>query len=209
MLTLALLKLFAVILLVAVNAFFVAAEYAIVSVRDSRIETLIQQRRIGARTVQKLHRNLDEVLLANQFGVTIASLGLGWVGEVQFAAMLMPVFARMPHAAYYAHGIAATIAFVVITYMHVILGEVVPKSLALQRAERVALAVAGPMEVFLTLSHPLLAVMKRSSKLVLRAFGSKEGREGSMHSVEELKLVVTASRRVGLLTALQEDMIHR
>jgi putative hemolysin len=93
--------------------------------------------------------------------------------------------------------------------MHVILGEVVPKSLALQRAERVALAVAGPMEVFLTLSHPLLAVMKRSSKLVLRAFGSKEGREGSMHSVEELKLVVTASRRVGLLPALQEDMIHR
>ena len=92
MVTLALLKLFAVILLVAVNAFFVAAEYAIVSVRDSRIETLIQQRRTGARIVQKLHRNLDEVLLANQFGVTLASLGLGWVGEMQFAAMLLPVF---------------------------------------------------------------------------------------------------------------------
>src|SRR3954467_1657128 len=180
MVTLALLKIFAVILLVAVNAFFVAAEYAIVSVRDSRIETLIQQRRTGARIVQKLHRNLDEVLLANQFGVTLASLGLGWVGEVQFAAMLMPLFARIPHAGVYAHGIAGTLAFLVITYLHVILGEVVPKSLALQRAEGVALAVAGPMEVFLTVSHPLLAVMKKSSRLVLRAFGSKEGREGSM-----------------------------
>ncbi|MDP9268289.1 MAG: hemolysin family protein [Acidobacteriota bacterium] len=209
MLTLALLKIFIVILLVALNAFFVAAEYAIVSVRDSRIEQLVQQRRTGARTVQKLHRNLDEVLLANQFGVTLASLGLGWVGEVQMAAMLMPLFVSLPYAGVYAHGIAATIAFLAITYLHVILGEVVPKSLALQRAERVALAVAGPMEAFLTISHPLLAVMKRSSRLVLRAFGSKEGREGSMHSVEELKLVVTASRRVGLLPALQEDMIHR
>ena len=209
MLTLALLKIFIVILMVALNAFFVAAEYAIVSVRDSRIETLVQQRRIGARTVQKLHRNLDEVLLANQFGVTIASLGLGWVGEVQFAAMLTPVFAGLPYAGAYAHGIAATLAFLAITYLHVILGEVVPKSLALQRAERVALAVAGPMEVFLTISHPLLAVMKSSARVVLRVFGSKEGREGSMHSVEELKLVVTASRRVGLLPALQEDMIHR
>jgi len=209
MLTLVLLKIFIVILLVALNAFFVAAEYAIVSVRDSRIETLIQQRRIGARTVQKLHRNLDEVLLANQFGVTLASLGLGWVGEMQFANMLVPVFAGVPYAGIYAHGIAATLAFLVITYLHVILGEVVPKSLALQRAERVALAVAGPMEVFLTIAHPLLATMKKSSRLVLRVFGSKEGREGSMHSVEELKLVVTASRRVGLLPALQEDMIHR
>ena len=209
MLTLALLKVFAVVLLVALNAFFVAAEYAIVSVRDTRIEYLIQQRRIGARTVQKLHRNLDEVLLADQFGVTLASLGLGYVGEVQLAAMLLPLFERVPHAALYAHGIAATIAFAVITYFHVILGEVVPKSLALQKAERVALAVAGPIDVFITMTHPLLAVMKKSSRLVLRVFGSREAREGGLHSVEELKLVVTASRRVGLLPELQEDMMHR
>jgi len=209
MVTLLLLKIFGVILLVALNAFFVAAEYAIVSVRDTRIEHLVQQRRVGARIVQKLHRNLDEVLLADQFGVTLASLGLGWVGEVQLAEMLLPVFQRVPYASLYAHGIAATIAFTVITYFHVILGEVVPKSLALQRAERVALAVAGPMEAFITISRPLLAIMKRFARLVLRMFGSKEFREAGLHSVEELKLVVTASRRVGLLPALQEDMMHR
>jgi putative hemolysin len=101
------------------------------------------------------------------------------------------------------------VAFCLISYFHVILGELVPESLALQRSERVALAVAGPMDFFMTLSRPIIRLMNRSANVVLKAFGSRLMREGGVHSPEELKLVVTASRRVGLLPEFQEDMIHR
>ncbi|HEY6967893.1 MAG TPA: hemolysin family protein [Candidatus Angelobacter sp.] len=208
MVPLVLLRIIVVVLLVALNAFFVAAEFAMVSLRDTRIQQLIEQRRIGARTVQKIQRRLDEFLPAVQLGVTLASLGLGWVGEGTLAAILQPWMVNVPWGRVYAHGFAATVAFILITYMHVLLGEIVPKSLALQRGERVALAVAGPMDFFMTLARPFLIVMNKSANLVLRGFGSRVMREGGVHSPEELKLIVTASRRVGLLPESQEDMIH-
>ncbi len=202
-----LLRVIAVLLLVALNAFFVAAEFALVSVRSTRLEQLIAAKRIGAKTVQRLHNDLDEVLNGVQFGITIASLALGWVGESSLAHVLEGAFRDVPYASVYAHGISIFIAFGAITYLHVILGEVVPKSIALQRAERVALAVAGPMEIFLTVASPALAVMSRSSRFVLRLFGTHEVREGGAHSAEELKLIVTASRRMGSIPAVQEEMI--
>jgi magnesium and cobalt exporter, CNNM family len=208
MVTLVLLRIILVVLLVAANAFFVAAEFAMVSVRDTRIQQLIEQRRIGARTVRKIQQQLDEFLPAVQFGVTVASLGLGWVGEGTLAAILIPWLGNIPYARFYAHGLAATIAFLIITYSLIILGELVPKSLALERAERVALAVAAPMDFFMTLAHPFLVVMNRSANLVLRGFGSRLRREGSAHSADELKLIVTASRRLGLLPEAEEEMIH-
>jgi magnesium and cobalt exporter, CNNM family len=208
MVTLVLLRIILVVLLVAANAFFVAAEFAMVSVRDTRIQQLIEQRRIGARIVQRIQQRLDEFLPAVQFGVTLASLGLGWAGEGTLAAIIQPWLGNVPHASLYAHGLAATLAFVIITYLLVILGELVPKSLALERAERVALAVAGPMDFFMTISHPFLVLMNKSANLVLRGFGSRLRREGSGHSPEELKLIVTASRRVGLLPESEEEMIH-
>lgn len=202
-----LLRVVAVLLLVALNAFFVAAEFALVSVRDTRIQQLIAARRIGARTVQKLHRNLDEVLNGVQFGITIASLALGWAGEAALVHVLEPSLSGIPYARFYAHGISITVAFAGITYLHVILGEVVPKSVALQRAERVALAVAAPMDIFMTLAKPALAIMNRSSRLVLRMFGTHEIREGGVHSAEELKLIVTASGRTGVIPPVQEEML--
>jgi CBS domain containing-hemolysin-like protein len=208
MVTLVLLRIILVVLLVAANAFFVAAEFAMVSVRDTRIQQLIEQHRIGARTVRKIQQRLDEFLPAVQFGVTLASLGLGWVGEGTLAAIIQPWLGRIPHAAVYAHGLAATLAFIIITYFLVILGELVPKSLALERAERVALAVAGPMDVFMKLAHPFLVLMNKSANLVLRGFGSRLRREGGAHSPEELKLIVTASRRLGLLPEAEEEMIR-
>src|SRR5437660_3056817 len=208
MITLVLLRIILLVFLVAANAFFVAAEFAMVSVRDTRIQQLIEQRRLGARTVQKIQQRLDEFLPAVQFGVTLASLGLGWVGEGTLAALLQPWMQNIPYARWYAHGIALTLAFTVITYLHVLLGELVPKSLALHRAERVALAVAGPMEFFMSLAHPFLVVMNKSASIVLRGFGLRLMREGGVHSPEELKLIVTASRRVGLLPEAQEEMIH-
>ena len=209
MVTFVVLRIAAVVLLVAANAFFVAAEFALVSVRETRLQQLIAAHRIGARTVQKLHQKLDEFIAAVQFGVTLSSLALGWIGEAAMARVLEPLFSRLPHSHVYAHAVSITFAFILITYMHVILGEVVPKSLALQRTETVALAVAGPMDVFMTLGAPLLAVMTASSRLVLKAFGARQVREGGVHSSEELKLIVSASRRIGVLEAPQEQMIQR
>lgn len=205
----ALLQVFLVVLLIAANAFFVAAEFALVSVRDTRIQQLIEARRIGARTVQKLHAKLDELLAAVQLGVTLASLGLGIAGEATFAKILTHLLERTPLSPVYVHAISLLLGFSVVSFFHVVLGEIVPKSLALQRAERIALAVAGPMDVFMTIVRPVLKIMSRSAGVVLRVFGSQQMREGGVHSPEELKLMVTASSRVGLLPSLQEDMIHR
>ena len=209
MVTFVVLRIVAVVLLVAANAFFVAAEFALVSVRETRLQQLIAAHRIGARTVQKLHQKLDEFIAAVQFGVTISSLALGWIGEAAMARLLEPLFVQFPHSHIYAHAFSIVLAFILITYMHVILGEIVPKSLALQRTETVALAVAGPMDVFMTIAAPLLAVMTASSRLVLKAFGVRQVREGGVHSPEELKLIVSASRRIGMLEAPQEQVIQR
>src|SRR5438270_3036322 len=206
---LVLLRILVIVLLVALNAFFVAAEFAIVSVRDTRIQQLIDARRTGARTVQRLQQHLDDFLPAVQFGVTLASLALGWIGEPAIAELLLRPLAGLPHAIIYAHTAAVVIAFVIITYFHVIMGELVPKSLALQRVERIALSVAGPMDIFITVSRPLLHLMTNSANAVLKLFGSRLMREGGMHSPEELKLILSSSRRLGLLPPMQAEIMHR
>ncbi len=211
MIAFVLLRIFLILLLVAANAFFAAAEFALVSVRDTRIQQLIQAGRTGSRIVQRLHQHLDEVVNGVQLGITMVSLTLGWIGEPMVAGLVgnLPIVQRLPHVAIYAHTIAIAIAFTLITYMHVILGELVPKTLALQRAEQIALAVAAPMEAFLTLTRPILFFMRRSGGLVLRLFGAQPARRtGAVHSPDELKLIVTASRQFGQIPEFQEEMIH-
>jgi putative hemolysin len=206
-----LLRVLLIFLLVAANAFFAAAEFALVSVRDTRIQQLIASGRIGARIVQRLHQHLDEVVNGVQLGITMVSLTLGWIGEPMVANLVgsLEFLQKVPHAAIYAHGIAIAIAFSLITYLHVLLGELVPKTLALQRAEQIALAVAAPMEAFLTLTRPVLFFMQRSGRIVLRLFGARETRRGgAVHSPDELKLIVTASRQLGQIPETQEEMIH-
>jgi putative hemolysin len=205
-----LLRVLLVVFLVAANAFFAAAEFALVSVRDTRIQQLIEARRIGARIVQRLHRNLNEVVNGVQLGVTIVSLTLGWIGEPMVAHFVegLGFLHRVPHALIYAHTMAIVIAFGLITCMHVILGELVPKALALQRAEQVALAVAAPMEVFLTLTRPLIFLMSKAAGSVLRALGLKKVRQGPVHSPDEVKLIVSASRELGQIAPAQEEMVH-
>src|SRR5580765_5946611 len=209
MLAFVLLRVFLILLLVAANAFFAAAEFALVSVRDTRIQQLIEARRLGARTVLRLHQNLDEVVNGVQLGITLTSLTLGWIGEPTLARLMTPLVSRVPHAAVYAHTFGTILTFTLITYLHVLLGELVPKTLALQQAERVALAVAAPMDVFLTIMKPFLFFMRKSGGFVLRLFGSREMRRGAIHSPDELKLIVTASRQVGEIPPFQEEMIHR
>jgi len=202
-----LLRVFVILLLVAANAFFAAAEFALVSVRETRIQQLIEAHRAGARTVLKLHQQLSGVVNGVQLGITVASLTLGWLGEPALARLFESWIGSVPHAAIYAHSIAVPVAFALITSLHVILGELVPKSLALQRAERVALAVAAPMDVFLTVTAPLTIGMSRAAGFVLRAFGTREIRHGSVHSPDELRLIVTAARTSGQLSSAQEEML--
>ncbi|MDE1162119.1 MAG: hemolysin family protein [Acidobacteriaceae bacterium] len=195
------------------NSFFVAAEFAMVSVRETRIQQMIEQNKPGARTVLALKNNIDEFLPAVQFGVTLASLALGGLGEPAIADGLLDVMRYWgfggAHPAVYAHSIAAVIAFAIITYFEVLLGELVPKSLALQRAERIAVAVAGPMEVFIRMTRPAIKVMNASAAFVLKVFRAPLQGESAAHTPEELKLMATATRRSGLLPAVQEEMIHR
>jgi CBS domain containing-hemolysin-like protein len=214
MLELMLFRAIMVAFFILANSFFVAAEFALISVRETRMQQLLALGRPGARTVLQLKHNIDDFLPAVQFGVTLASLALGWLGEPAVAQMLLDLAARWltvlpPHAVLYAHAIAILLAFAAITYFEVLLGELVPKSLALQRTERIALAVAGPMDVFIRMTRPAVRLMSRSASLVLRLFRAPLSGEGSVHSPEELKLIATATRRMGLLPVFQEEIIHR
>ena len=221
MLEWALFRLLTVALLILATAFLVAAEFAVVSVRETRLEQLLAQGRPGARSALKLKREIDDFLAANQLGVTLCSLGLGWIGEQSVAEMVERFLATLNrgshalpflqhHAAAYAHGLGITLAFAAITYLEVLLGEQVPKSLALQRAERIAIAVAAPMDVFIRITRPAVRLLKHSTALVLRLFRAPLRSEGGeVHSPEELKLVASATRRSGLLPAFQEAIIHR
>jgi putative hemolysin len=196
------------------SSFFVAAEFALVSVRETRIQQLIALGRPGARTALKLKHSIDEFLPAVQLGVTVAGLALGWIGEPAVAEIILnflggPLHRVPPHAVVYAHTAAVIFAFSLITYFEVLLGELVPKSLALQRTERIALAVAGPMDVFIRLTRPVVKLMNSSAAVVLRLFRAPLRGEGAVHSPEELKLIATATRRMGLLPVFQEEIIHR
>jgi putative hemolysin len=198
-----------IVVLILANGFFVAAELALVSVRETRIEQLIAQQRPGARLVRKLQQHLDDFLPAVQLGVTLCSLALGWIGEPVVAEVFEDWLRWLPHARIYAHLIAVPIAFAFITYFHVLLGELVPKALALRKTEQVAVAIAGPMEVFIRLTRPAVHLMNRSARVVLYLFHTPVAHESSNHSPEELKLIATAARRTGALPEYQEALIHR
>jgi putative hemolysin len=159
MIGLMLFRMVSVALLILANGFFVAAEFALVSVRETRIERLIALGRPGARAVRRLQENMEDFLPAVQLGVTLCSLALGWIGEPAVAALFEHWFSGMAHAKVYAHLLAVPIAFAFITYLHVLLGELVPKSLALRKADVMAVAVAGPMDVFIRLTRPVVRLM--------------------------------------------------
>jgi CBS domain containing-hemolysin-like protein len=213
---LSLLQFVAVGLLILANAFFVAAEFALVSIRDTRVQQMLSSAVPGARAVRRLQRNLDDFLPAVQLGVTLCSLALGWIGEPLAASTLLGWMSMLPiapaHAQIYAHvaAIAAvTLGFALITYFHVVVGELVPKSLALRRAEALAVAVAPPMLFFMALARPAIRLLKNSAALILRGFDIPLTERAQVHSSEELKLIATAARRLGVLPPFQETLIHR
>jgi CBS domain containing-hemolysin-like protein len=213
---LTLLEFVAVGLLILANAFFVAAEFALVSIRDSRIEQMLAAGAPGARAVRRLQRDLDDFLPAVQLGVTLCSLALGWIGEPLAASVFLGWIDALPqppvHALAYAHvaSVAAVaLGFALITYFHVVIGELVPKSLALRRAEALAVAVAPAMLIFMTLARPAVRLLRGSAAVILRGFDIPMTERAQVHSPEELKLIATAARRLGVLPAFQETLIHR
>ncbi len=211
-----LLQFVAVAMLILGNAFFVAAEFALVSIRETRIEQMLAAGVPGARAVRRLQQNLDYFLPAVQLGVTLCSLALGWIGEPLAAGVFLWWIEALPvplvHAHAYAHlaAIAAvTLGFALITYFHVLVGELVPKSLALRRAEALAVAVAPPMLLFMAVARPAVRFLKGSASVILRGFDVPMTDRAQVHSPDELKLLASAAQRMGLLPRFQETLIHR
>ncbi len=211
-----LLQVVAVAMLILANAFFVAAEFAMVSTRDTRIEQLLAAKVPGARAVRRLQHELEYFLPAVQLGVTLCSLAIGWIGEPLAANIVLGWIDLLPqppaHAQVYAHAAsiaAVAIGFAFITYFHVTIGELVPKSLALRRAEALAVAVAPPMLIFMRMARPAVRLLKGSAAMILRGFDIPMTERAAVHSPEELKLITTAARRLGLLPRFQETLIHR
>src|ERR1035438_2604212 len=189
----------AVAMLILANAFFVAAEFALVSIRDTRIEQLLAAGVPGARAVRRLQQDLDDFLPAVQLGVTLCSLALGWLGEPLAASILAGWFGGLPHADLYGNIAAVILGFALITYFHVVVGELVPKSLALRRAEALAVAVAPPMLAFMAIARPAVRLLKNSAAVILRGFDIPLTERAQVHSPDELKLIATAARRMGVL----------
>lgn len=211
-----LLQFVAVAMLILANGFFVAAEFALVSVRDTRIEQLLASGVPGARAVRRLQHQIDDFLPAVQLGVTLCSLALGWIGEPLAAGVFLGWIQMLPqplaHPNAYAHIAAATavvLGFAFITYFHVTVGELVPKSLALRRADALAVAVAPPMLLFMAMARPAVRLLRNSAALILRGFDIPMTERAAVHSPEELKLIASAARRLGILPKFQEMLIHR
>jgi CBS domain containing-hemolysin-like protein len=198
--------------LVFANGFFVSAEFAIVTVRKTRIDQLVAEGQRRARVVRRAVSAPDRYIAATQLGITMASLGLGWVGEPALASLVQPSLAFLPaHVAETtAHSIAVAIAFTLITGVDIIFGELVPKWIALERSETTAMWVVPPTELFMRALWPFIRLLHGTAQLVMQAFGMPGAeRRAAVHSEEELKMLVTASQEAGVLEEAEEQMLHR
>jgi len=172
---------------VVLNAFFVASEFAIVKIRPTRLEQLAARGDRRARTALSIIRRLDAYLSANQLGITLSSLALGWIGEPVFAGMFEPLFGSW----HIAHGAAVTTSFILITFLHTVIGELAPKSLAIQRTEPVALWTAIPLRAFYIVAFPLIWFLNGAATLFLKLIGlGRVTQIDALHSPQELRLIL-------------------
>jgi CBS domain containing-hemolysin-like protein len=201
-----------VILLVAVNGYFVAAEFSLVSIRSTRVDQLVEDGNVIARFIQKSKQDPGRFLSASQTGITLASLALGWVGEPAISEILLGAFGRLQFVLgpVVLHTVATVITFILITYIHIVLGELVPKALALQRTEPTLLLTAWPMRFLTVAFTPFIIVLQRSTKWLLGLLGIEQVPEHHLvYSEDELKRIVSASHEVGILEAHEQDMLHK
>lgn len=206
------LRILGVLALVFANGFFVAAEFSLVTVRKTRVDQLIAEGNRMARTVRRALNDPDSFIAATQLGITMASLALGWIGEPALAILIEPAFRFLPAewSTVTAHSVAVAIAFAIITSLHIVLGELAPKTIALTYAERTSLYVAKPTELFMKALWPFISLLNGMGRAVVHAFGLKAPSGHSLvHSEEELKMLVTASQEAGVLEEDEEQMLHR
>jgi putative hemolysin len=205
-------RLSGILALVVANGFFVAAEFSIVTVRKTRVDQLVAEGRSRARAVRRAVSEPDRYIAATQLGITMASLGLGWIGEPALASLIQPLFEFLPSplAVTTAHSIAVAVAFAVITALHITVGELAPKTIALERSEATALLVVGPTELFMKAFWPFIHAMNGMGRAIVNLIGLRgAGRHALVHSEEELKMLVTASQEAGVLEEHEEQMLHR
>jgi len=197
------------LLLVGLNGFFVAAEFSLVKVRKTRLAELAETGSLRAKVALDVATQLDAYLSACQLGITLSSLGLGWIGEPAIAALLEPLFARVGGwNPIYTHTIAITIAFAIISLLHIVLGELVPKSIAIQKAESTALATAGFLKAFYWICYPIIRSLNGLANLVLRIWGIEPANEADLsHSEEELRMLVDASQKHGYLDKMEGKLL--
>jgi CBS domain containing-hemolysin-like protein len=201
------------VLLVFANGFFVATEFAIVKIRHTRLQAMVEEGRPGAGAALKMVDKLDAYLSATQLGITLASLGLGWLGEPAFAHLLEPLLHRViPEAAgpQLAHTVAVAVAFAIITFLHIVVGELAPKSYAIQRAEETTLTVALPMRLFYFVFYPAIWALNGVAAWLLRAFGMTAAKESSeAHNEEELRVILHSSAEAGAITSSRAELLER
>lgn len=204
--------LIAVVVLVLLNGFFVAAEFALVSVRKTRIDELIAQGNKSATVVRKAIHDPDQFIAATQLGITLASLGLGWVGEPALEGLIDPIIHLLPLPASWeettSKTISVVIAFSIITFLHVVIGELAPKSIALQRPEATSLVVARPTMWAEALFRPGILVLNGAGNMILRLLGFQASSGHEMaHSIEEIKMLVEHSTTSGLIEEQEHVML--
>lgn len=191
------LNLFLVALLIGLTALFVGSEFSIIRVRMSRIDQLVSEGSKSAILTKKIISNLDYYLSACQLGITVTALGLGWLGESTVERILHPVFENFGIEEPTASIFSFVIAFTVITFLHVVIGELAPKTLAIQYAEKMAFIFARPLYLFGIILSPFIWLMNGSARLLLRAFGIEPAEHAQAHSEEELKIIMTQSYQSG------------
>lgn len=198
-----------VLVLLFVNAFFVSAEFAIVRSRKTKIEQLTKDGNVDAKLALKALEDMNFFIAAVQVGVTIASIGIGWFGSPTIEKMLSPVLENLPTThAYFTQTITAVVAFMVITFLHVVIGEQVPKCIALQYPEKISLYVAKPMNLFMTISKPFVWVLNVACNGILKLFKVPVNNARVVHTLEDLDMLVDNSYDEGVLNETEKDMIH-
>jgi len=197
-------------LLVLGNAFFVAAEFSLVTVRRTRLEELAAKKVLGVGAAEMAVRRLDDMIAATQLGITMMSLALGWVGEPALAHIIEPWFSFVPArwGVFAAHGVATALAFLAITFLHVVVGELAPKTVAIRVPDVVAIRVAAPLLAFERIFRPFIALMNGAGNRLVRLMGFTPTGHGSVHSVEELQLIVEDVSEAGKMSADQAELLQ-
>ena len=202
-------SLFVALVCLALNGFFVAAEFALVRVRETRIVQLEQEGSARARRVRDALQDLDSYLSVCQVGITVASLGLGWVGEPAISELIRPVFGLLGlENESVVEIVAVALGFAIITYAHLVFGEQAPKYFSIQLAEKTALWIARPLKLFMLVLRPMVWLVNASTNFVLKPWGIRLGEEMEPHSEEELRIMISSSATSGVLDPQERDYIN-